>query len=107
MRRWVKKKERGPDAQTLAHSRRPLVRVGMIALVNEADGFVLIDSGASPTPVTGSRLLSYTGAMQSAQLKAGAVRRRPFIVADILDGAPRQGDEIFEASTAVVVAVKP
>ena len=87
-------------------SRRPLPRVGVVALVDEAGGFALIDSGGNPTPATGARLLSYTGPAQSAQLKVGAVRRHPFVVADILDGTPQKGDEIFEASTAVAVPTK-
>jgi hypothetical protein len=105
LRRWTKRKPKAVP-ESVANSRRPLQLVGVIALVNEADGFVLIDSGSNPTPLTGARLLSYTGPAQSAQLKASVVRRRPFVVADILDGEPRKGDEIFEASTGVAVAVK-
>ncbi len=106
IRRVTKRKEVGPDAQTLAMSRRPLQRVGVITLFDEAGGFALIDSGSNPTPAAGARLLSYTGPTPSAQLKVGDVRRRPFVVADLEEGAPRKGDEVFEAGTGVAVPVK-
>ncbi len=97
-----KKTFRSRDAAT-ALARRPLQRLGTITLVNEAEGFVLIDSGALPTPATGAKLTSYSGALLSGQLKAGPARRRPFVVADILEGAPRRGDEIFEVKPAAEV----
>ena len=83
--------------------RQPLQRLGMVALVNEEERFVLIDSGALPTPSTGALLASYSGPTLSAQLKASAVRRRPFVVADVLEGAPRVGDDIFEVKPATAV----
>ncbi len=95
------------DAEAVAKARRPLQRVGVVRLVNETDGFVLIDSGPYAPPGVGARLLSYSGPDASGQLRASQVRRRPFIVADIVEGTPRTGDEVFEAATAVAVAVKP
>lgn len=95
------------ESEEVAKARRPLQRVGVLTLVNEADGFVLIDSGSLPTPAIGAKLVSYSGAVSSGQLKASDVRRRPFVVADIVGGTPRVGDEVFEAAPLVVGAAKP
>jgi len=94
------------QSRAVQQARRPLLRLGTVMLVNEADGFVLIDSGALPMPAVGVRLVSYTGAAPSAELKASAVRRRPFAVADIASGLPRTGDEVFEAPQGAPPPVK-
>lgn len=91
----------------VAAARRPLQRVGVVTLVNEADHFVLIDSGSLPTPAVGAKLASYSGASPSSQLKASDVRRRPFVVADIVEGSPRAGDEVFEAAPPAVMGAQP
>lgn len=103
-RRW--KRKQGPEAEAVAKARRPLQRVGVVTLVNEADRFVLIDSGALPSPADGARLQSYRGSVASGKLKASEVRRRPFVVADIVEGAPQPGDEVFEAAPEVMGPVK-
>ena len=106
LRGWRKRKPPA-DAEAVAQARRPLQRMGVVTLVNEADGFVLIDSGSQPTPAVGARLQSYTARVVSGQLKASVVRRRPFVVADIVEGTPRVGDEIFETVNPVAVVAKP
>jgi hypothetical protein len=93
-RRW--KKKASPEDIAAAHARRPLLRLGVVTFVDETERFVLIDSGAQPTPADGVRLRSYAGPHISAELRTSAVRRRPFVVAEIVEGAPRTGDEIFE-----------
>jgi hypothetical protein len=105
--RWRGKRKSSPDDIAAAQARRPLQRIGVVTLVNEADGFVLIDSGSLPTPADGARLRSYTGPVASGELKASAVRRRPFVVADIVEGTPRAGDEIFEAAPQATAPAKP
>ena len=87
--------EKKADAEKVAAARRPLQTVGKIAVVNMKDAFVLIDSGAHPAPPAGAKLRGYTGPVESAELKASDVQRRPFVVADILSGTPQQGDEVF------------
>lgn len=101
------KRQSSPEAVAVAKARRPLQRVGVVTLVNEADRFALIDSGSLPTPAEGTHLQSYTGPVASGKLKVSEVRRRPFVVADILDGAPQPGDEVFEAVPEVVSPAKP
>jgi hypothetical protein len=71
-------------------------RVGTVTLVNEADHFVLIDTATAPAPETGTALKTFTGDVESGVVTVGSVARRPFVVADIVSGAPRKGDAVFE-----------
>jgi hypothetical protein len=71
-------------------------RVGTITLVNEADQFVLIDTGTAAAPAAGTALKTFTGETESGVVTVGSVSRRPFVVADIVSGAPRKGDAVFE-----------
>ena len=72
------------------------VRVGTIMLVNEEQRFVLIDTGMVAAPTVGTALKSFTGENASGVLAVGNVTRRPFIVADIVQGAPLKGDAVFQ-----------
>jgi hypothetical protein len=65
-------------------------------LVNEADQFVLIDTATAPAPEAGTALKTFTGEVESGVVTVGSVSRRPFVVADIVSGAPRKGDAVFE-----------
>ncbi len=70
--------------------------VGTITLVNEEGRFALIDSGMNPSPEAGAVLKSRTAGAESGELKAGAIRKRPFAVADVIKGAPQVGDQVFQ-----------
>jgi hypothetical protein len=70
--------------------------VGTITLVNEDGHFVLIDSGMSPSPIPGAVLQSRAANGESGELKAGAIRRRPFAIADVIKGTPQVGDQVFQ-----------
>ena len=73
---------------------RPSV-VGEIAVVDEEKRFVLIDLGSNlyvPAPGAAMHSINPTGAI--AHLKASPEQKRPFIAADIIDGAPAVGDEV-------------
>ena len=72
------------------------VRVGTITLVNEEQRFVLIDTGMAAAPAVGTALKSFTGESASGVLAVGNVNRRPFVVADIVQGAPLKGDAVFQ-----------
>lgn len=69
--------------------------VGTITLVNETERFVLIDGGFAVLPEE-VELRSFTGEIESGLLKPTAVRRRPFIIADIVSGSPKKGDRVFQ-----------
>ena len=102
--------EKKAEAEKIAAARRPLQLVGKIAIVNGKEGFVLIDTGSYAVPVAGARLRGYTGPVESSELRAGDVQRRPFVVADVVSGTPQQGDEVFlrgEPPPARAVAPEP
>ena len=71
-------------------------RIGTITLVNENDRFVLIDTGMSGAPALGTALKSFTGETASGVVAVGNVNRRPFVVADIVQGSPKKGDGVFQ-----------
>jgi len=70
--------------------------VGTVKLVDEEGHFVLIDSGMSPGPLPGAVLKSRGVSGESGELKAGAIRRRPFAIADVIKGSPQVGDQVFQ-----------
>jgi hypothetical protein len=71
-------------------------RVGTIAMVNEELNFVLVDVGSLYAPAAGTALKSFSGAEETGILAVDPEKRRPFIVADIIKGAPKVGDEVRE-----------
>ena len=71
-------------------------RIGTITLVNENDRFVLIDTGMAAAPALGTALKSFTGETASGVVAVGNVNRRPFVVADIVQGAPKKGDTVYQ-----------
>lgn len=71
--------------------------VGEIAVVNAAEHFVLIDLGPNLyVPEPGLNLRSHDAAGTVAHLKTSPEQKRPFIAADIIDGAPKVGDEVLQ-----------
>lgn len=71
-------------------------RVGTITLVDEAGRFVLIDTGTEGVPALGTALRSFSGETASGVVAVGNVSRRPFVAADIVQGAPKKGDGVFQ-----------
>ncbi len=71
-------------------------RVGTVALVNEELSFVLIDVGSLYSPQVGTALKSFSGGMETGILAVNPEKQRPFIVADIVKGEPKVGDEVKE-----------
>ncbi len=74
-------------------------RLGRVILVNRSLDFVLIDAGTSPAPEPGTRLRAYADEEPSAELAVSVHQQRPYLIADIISGAPRVNN--------MVVAVKP
>jgi hypothetical protein len=69
--------------------------IGRIAVVNEAEHFVLIDLDSSLyVPELGEKVRALRDETETAHLKIAREQKRPFIVADILDGHPATGDEV-------------
>jgi len=71
-------------------------RVGTIAEVNEELHFVLVDVGSLYTPAAGTALKSFSGGAETGILAVDAEKQRPFIVADIVKGDPKVGDQVEE-----------
>lgn len=71
-------------------------RVGAVAVVNDELHFVLIDVGTLYTPPAGTALKSFSAGKQTAILAVNPERRRPFVVADIIEGNPQVGDDVVQ-----------
>jgi len=91
------KRKRLPPAAAMVKVARPTQLIGTIVLVNTEGAFVLVDGGSRPNPTVGtpaeSRSMDGTA---SAQLKVTEIRKRPFVIADIVSGTPVKGDEVFQ-----------
>lgn len=69
--------------------------IGTIKLVNEREGYVLIDASNGLGISTGQTLNSVGSESESGVLRASADRDPPFFIADIVSGKPRPGDRIY------------
>jgi hypothetical protein len=94
-KRSAAKKTAASEQVRAEAARRPL-QVGRIALVNTTDGFVLIDAASFPSARTGETWRAYSGDTVSAELRATDVRRRPWVIADIVTGEPKTGDMVMQ-----------
>ena len=70
-------------------------RVGQIVLLNEDARFVLVDLDTGNVPEAGTALKVMRQGVEIGVLALGDVRRRPFIVADIVKGEPQKGDLVY------------
>ena len=93
---FSKKQSPEPEAPRATAVRPPPERVGIITLVNERDRFVVVDVGQGGVPASGTALKSFRDKTETSVLAVGDVRRRPFIVGDIVSGDPKKGDEVFK-----------
>jgi len=71
-------------------------RLGRVALVNESERFALIETDTAAPPAAGTVLRIYRGDAVAGELRATSVRRKPFLVADLITGAPAKGDVVFQ-----------
>ena len=71
-------------------------RVGSIASVNDQLHFVLIDVGSLYSPSPGTALKSFSAGQETGVLAVNPEKQRPFIVADIVKGTPKVGDDVDE-----------
>lgn len=70
--------------------------VGTIVTVNDSLHFVLIDSGGMATVTRGTALKSFSDGQQTAVLAVSPEEKPPFVIADIVDGSPHQGDQVYQ-----------
>src|SRR5438067_233000 len=86
--RKQKEKRRAAEEKRLAALPKVPQLVGTITLVNAEGGFALIDTGSAPSPPVGAVITSRTAGADSGELRVTAVRRHPFVIADIVKGKP-------------------
>ncbi|MDP9292356.1 MAG: hypothetical protein M3O82_08335 [Verrucomicrobiota bacterium] len=70
--------------------------MGTVAFVNNDLHFVLIDVGSLYVPAAGQALKTFTGPTESGIVSVSPERKRPFISADIVKGAPQKEDDVFQ-----------
>ena len=87
---------RGTPETAFVDSRRAPLAIGRVALVNVEERFALIEANLAQSPGLGTALRAYTGNAVSAELRATGVRRRPFLVADLVSGMPAKGDLVVQ-----------
>jgi hypothetical protein len=88
--RWPFKKK--PPKAT-AKSR---LLVGTVTLVSEDPSFVLIDNGSLPAPAAGTVLTINNSGAAPVEMKVTHIQKPPFVVADIVKGTPKKGDQVFQ-----------
>lgn len=88
----ILKRKRRPAKQEEA---KP-VQIGTITLVNPEASFVLIDTGYRMSPAMGETLESRAPDGSTAQLRVTEIRKRPFVIADIVSGIPGKDDLVFQ-----------
>ncbi len=70
--------------------------VGRVALVNDKLAFVLIDIQTIEYPSVGIALKTFRDGNETSILSVSPERNSPFIIADIVKGAPQKGDLVYE-----------
>jgi len=64
-------------------------------MVNKEEKFVLIDAMISQNLGAGTVLVCISDQKQTATLRMSTLRNPPFLIADITDGDPSPGDQVF------------
>ena len=86
---------RFPKANADGTTGRPQ-QVGAILLVNAEAGFVLIDSHGRAMPEAGVALKCMRDGAETGIVAVGRERQGANVVADIVTGSPRKGDQVFQ-----------
>ena len=73
----------------------PPVWIGTVKLVNERDGYALIDSQGFFTLPSGETLNAVGSNDESGVLRVTNDRNPPFFIADIVSGKPHAGDRVY------------
>ena len=84
----IPKKHRPPAAM-------PPQWTGVIRMVNSAENFVLVESGAMSSVIPGETYLAVAKGVETASLKMTSLKNPPFLIADIISGTPSPGDKIY------------
>ncbi|MBU1693832.1 MAG: hypothetical protein KJ726_03425 [Verrucomicrobia bacterium] len=81
---------RAPEPENRPLGAAPPAFVGRVLRVNQAEHFVILQCERLPSAREALKL--YRGKEPAGAIRADGPFRYPFVVADILEGAPRRGD---------------
>ena len=70
--------------------------IGTILLVNADAGFVLIDAHGWALPDAGTALKCIRDGADSGIVAVGSERQGAHVIADIVTGTPKKGDQVFQ-----------
>ncbi len=70
--------------------------IGVVKMVNAADGFVLIDAVSFAGTEPGTQLICIANQKETAILRMSTLKTPPFLIADIASGHPSPGDKVFK-----------
>ncbi len=70
--------------------------VGTILVVNADAGFVLIDAHGWALPDAGTALKCIRDGADAAIVAVGGERQGSHVIADIVTGTPKKGDQVFQ-----------
>ncbi len=71
-------------------------QAGAILFVNAEGGFVLIDSHGWLPPTEGTALKVMRDGKETGVVTVSSERQGSHVIADIVTGAPRKGDQVFQ-----------
>ncbi len=71
-------------------------QIGKILLVNADAGFVLVEIRGAAPPEPGLALKCFRDGADSGVLTVSGERQGTHIIADIVTGTPRKGDQVFK-----------
>lgn len=86
---------RGAGKEAPLPRTRSVQLIGKVVLVNPEGDFVLIDNGSNPSPGLGAVMQCRMPDGTLAELQVTEMRKRPFVIADVLSGAPQKGAPVF------------
>ena len=76
-------------------------------MVNSAENFVLVESGASASAIPGETYLAVGKGVETATLRMTSLKNPPFLIADIISGSPAAGDKIYLPNPAAAPNPSP
>jgi hypothetical protein len=83
---WGRKQKDVPEASLPSW-------LGRVVMVDEAHGFVLVDTGAPMTLQPGAAVLTFREKSRTGSLRVTKEARPPYVALEIVDGAPAIGDQ--------------
>lgn len=89
------RKREGPLKDTPTQGTRQVQMIGRVVLVNADEKFVLIDNGQNPSPGVGASVQCQMPDGTAADLKVTEIRKRPYVIADVVSGTPEKGAPVF------------